>query len=318
MKHIYNLRAALTAVAIFLGAMLFAQNGKVSVQGVLKNFNGTVYNGTSADMTFRIYDQPTGGTALWTESQTGVAVNGGVYNAYLGATPAGLTALQGLAFDQPYYLGITIEVGANPLEMTPRVEMAYGVKSLSASTADHATNADTAEVANMAYGVAFSGSGISEIGGDLTLSANPGNVVIGGSGVLVVDSIKADFNYIHGSTGAPLKTNWTGKWFIAPGVGDTLKVYSVYFEIMPGANSAEQAIAMDRSFSRIYPFVFNTMLYNGSGTLNADDATWYTPQGVDPNHSGIVGRIGRNDIWIRNNTASNLTIWIYAEFAGRE
>ena len=60
---------------------------------------------------FKIYNVPSGGAALFTETQT-VTVNNGIYNVILGTNSA-LT----LPFDAQYYLGVT--VGADT-EMTPR------------------------------------------------------------------------------------------------------------------------------------------------------------------------------------------------------
>src|ERR1700760_2308968 len=64
-------------------------------------------------MKFAIYNMATGGTALWTESQT-LAFDGGYYATTLGAvTPFA----QNLFAGQTMYLGITVDDDA---EMTPR------------------------------------------------------------------------------------------------------------------------------------------------------------------------------------------------------
>ncbi len=169
---------------LFLGlfiALSFAasaQTGSISIQGILKNFDGTVVEDGDYEMEFNIYQQASSGTAIWTETQdaaNAVTVTGGVYNTVLGKTLQGLTDLQTLAFDAKYYVGITVLSGSNPLEMSPRIEMAYSVKSLHA---DHAVNADTAAIALMARGVAFETSGISEVGGNLEFSANNGSVTV--------------------------------------------------------------------------------------------------------------------------------------------
>lgn len=194
MKHFYNLKSALTLLLIVVSSSLFAQSGKISIQGILKNFNGTVATDGSYDMEFNIYTAPSGGSAIWTETQSGVnavSVLSGVYNTQLGKTSAGLTALQGLSFDVPYYLGIKVLTGANPLEMTPRIELAYGVKTLHSNSANSANFADSSSVANMAYtayGVQFDGGGISDANGNLYLQGNPGNVIINGSGILEVQN----------------------------------------------------------------------------------------------------------------------------------
>ncbi len=83
---------------------------KINYQGYLTNASGVPINGT-LEIIFAIYDVPIGGSPLWTETQT-VSINHGVYSVNLGeVTPIGL------AFNNPYYLGVRI--GADP-EMTPR------------------------------------------------------------------------------------------------------------------------------------------------------------------------------------------------------
>lgn len=315
-----TLKVLCALLAIICCQTVFAQSGKVSIQGILKNFDGTVYNGTSADMTFKIYTQASGGTAIWSESQTAVPVNGGVYNAMLGSTAPGLSALQLLPFDQKYFLGITVEVGANPLEMTPRIELAYSINSLRADYADKADSANVAQFANMAYGVAFSGgSGISEAGGDLTLTASAsGSVIIDGTGplggVLEVDSIKSDFNYIIGNDGASaLTTTWTGKWFVTP-AGDTLKVYRTYLRVTRTSGSGEGVYLYDTPFNLgigIYPLNFNVMVWNGG--VGADGVSGYTT-----NFQGTTGRIAWNGIHFGSNIGATHTFDIYAEWAGKQ
>lgn len=153
MKHFFNLKSALTLLLVVASISLFAQSGKISVQGILKNFNGTVATDGSYDMEFNIYTSASGGTAIWTETQSGadaVEVESGVYNTVLGKTIAGSNALSALDFDVPYYVGITVLTGSNPLEMTPRIELAYAVNSFHAAESNHA---DTADFATVAYAV---------------------------------------------------------------------------------------------------------------------------------------------------------------------
>jgi N-acetylneuraminic acid mutarotase len=86
---------------------------KINYQGYLSNAAGVPVNG-AVQMLFSIYNVPSGGTGLWTETQN-VTVTHGVYNVEFGdVTPVNL------AFDVQYYLGI--KVGADP-EMTPRIPL---------------------------------------------------------------------------------------------------------------------------------------------------------------------------------------------------
>ena len=83
---------------------------KINYQGYLTTAAGAPVDGT-VQMHFSIYDVATGGSALWSETQS-VTVSNGVYSVNLGdVTPINLT------FDAQYYLGV--KVGTDS-EMTPR------------------------------------------------------------------------------------------------------------------------------------------------------------------------------------------------------
>ena len=56
---------------------------KISYQGVLTDNNGSPLTG-SYNMDFGLYNASSGGTELWTESQTVPVING-IFNVYLGA-----------------------------------------------------------------------------------------------------------------------------------------------------------------------------------------------------------------------------------------
>ncbi len=83
----------------------------MTYQGVLTDDMGVVVSDGSYNMTFRIYDVPSGGSPLWEET-FGVNVSKGIFNTILGYT----TPLD-LAFNEPVYLGLAIDGGA---ELTPR------------------------------------------------------------------------------------------------------------------------------------------------------------------------------------------------------
>ena len=83
---------------------------KINYQGYLTDPQGTAIDG-SASMVFSIYSQVSGGTALWTETQT-VAFTDGVFSVNLGNASS-----IDLPFDTQYYLGIAVGTDS---EMTPR------------------------------------------------------------------------------------------------------------------------------------------------------------------------------------------------------
>jgi hypothetical protein len=82
----------------------------IGYQGYLTSAAGVPVNGP-VKAVFSVYTAPSGGIALWSETQT-VTVNQGVFEVILGAIQA-LT----LPFDNQYYIGVEVE---NDGEMTPR------------------------------------------------------------------------------------------------------------------------------------------------------------------------------------------------------
>ncbi len=100
----------------------FAQ-ANLSVQGTIQRSTGATVDDGEYSLTFKLYTTETGGTAVWSETQSDVSITGGVYSVTLG-TVEPLTA----AFDQTYYLGITVGTGA---ELTPRARLTSSPYALS-------------------------------------------------------------------------------------------------------------------------------------------------------------------------------------------
>jgi len=99
---------------------------KINYQGYLTDSEGTPIHGTLA-IQFSIYDVPTGGTPLWSESQS-VTVSHGIYSVQLGD----LIPLN-LPFDVPYYLGV--KVGSDG-EMVPRIPLTSVAYAFRAKTVE--------------------------------------------------------------------------------------------------------------------------------------------------------------------------------------
>ena len=113
------------------GAAL-AQPALINQEGVLIDAAGNPVAGQQ-QLTFRAYDVPVGGVALWTEVQPVTPVEG-YYSALLGsvaAFPAGL-------FDSDTrYLGMSVGAGA---EFTPRIRLSSVPYALKAAVAEQAKN----------------------------------------------------------------------------------------------------------------------------------------------------------------------------------
>lgn len=111
------MKYALIAVALLFAAFPLAADvpGVITYQGFLAE-DGTPVHGTRS-LNFHIYDIPSGGVALWSETHVDVAVEMGVFSVRLGS----VTPLDALSFDsQDHYLTFQIDGQA---EMDPRIEM---------------------------------------------------------------------------------------------------------------------------------------------------------------------------------------------------
>ncbi|TXB61645.1 hypothetical protein [Phaeodactylibacter luteus] len=121
-------------VALFLfncsANLATAQNEvKISVQGILRDMNGTPVDDGEQELVFRLYDQPTGGTALWADTAV-VEISGGVYSYNLGSD----VPLDPAQFSSTLYVGVSVE----GFELEPRTELTYAPYTLYASSATHA------------------------------------------------------------------------------------------------------------------------------------------------------------------------------------
>jgi hypothetical protein len=122
-------------VLSLIGCLLALQHGvagatppsTMSYQGVLELADGSPVADGDYDLTFRLYDASSGGTVLWTETQT-LPVEDGIFNALLGA----VTPLT-LPFDISYWLGVQVE---NDPELTPRVALASAPYAFRAAYAE--------------------------------------------------------------------------------------------------------------------------------------------------------------------------------------
>lgn len=93
----------------------------ISYQGVLTDASGNLVSDGSYNLTFRLYEVASGGTPLWSETQS-ASVSDGIFNVILGdRTPLNLP------FDKPYWLGVTVGSGA---ELSPRIELAASAYGL--------------------------------------------------------------------------------------------------------------------------------------------------------------------------------------------
>ncbi|MBN2058087.1 MAG: hypothetical protein JW782_04780 [Candidatus Saganbacteria bacterium] len=120
---------------ILVASSLASVPGQISYQGILKDSAGSPLTG-SYSMTFTLYDAASGGTSVWTETQS-VSVEAGLYNIQLGS----VSTLSASVFNgSTRYLGV--KVGSDA-EMTPRVVMVTVPYAYRAAIADTALTSST-------------------------------------------------------------------------------------------------------------------------------------------------------------------------------
>ena len=172
MKSVKILLTCLVTILV-LSTLAYAEVPKmINYQGKLTTPQGALFNDTLA-MTFSIYADSTGGTALWTETQTSVKVEYGVFSVLLGSVnPIPATVFDG----NTRYLGL--KVGSDN-EMTPRkaiVSVGYAYHSITSDTAKFILNSNL--VIDYGYEDNVSECGTSNVSFHITFSSPP--VVIAG------------------------------------------------------------------------------------------------------------------------------------------
>lgn len=112
----YPLLLAVSALLFTVCGVRAQAPSEISYQGLLEE-DGAPVDDPNATLTFRLYDGSN--TAVWTETQTGVAISGGLFDVLLGA----VTPFVGNEFDEP--LDLEVEYGGTalaprtPLSATP-------------------------------------------------------------------------------------------------------------------------------------------------------------------------------------------------------
>lgn len=107
--------------------IIHAQNATLSVQGVLKKFDGSAVDDAEYNLTFTLWKTPSGTSAsdkVWFETIADVETRGGVYSVVLGDNGTVLDA----PFDQVYFLGVKIGSGQ---ELSPRPLLTHAPYALS-------------------------------------------------------------------------------------------------------------------------------------------------------------------------------------------
>jgi hypothetical protein len=117
----------MAAVLGLAGSTAIAQTpGEIGHQGILTDSLGNPFTSGSFELTFTLYNQESGGSALWSETQN-VNVEEGLFTVLLGeVNPIDL------AFDQPYWLDVQVDGDV----LDPRLRFSASPYSRRAATVD--------------------------------------------------------------------------------------------------------------------------------------------------------------------------------------
>ena len=120
MKKILQL---ICLICLMLSSAEVCGQATLNIQGIVRKSTGANLDDGTYSMTFRLYTTSSGGTNIWSETHDNMDVTSGVYGAVLG-----LINPFTIPFDQPYFLGISVDGGA---EVSPRLRLTASPYTLS-------------------------------------------------------------------------------------------------------------------------------------------------------------------------------------------
>lgn len=187
------------AAVLSIADIVVAQTPRqISYQGILTDASGNLVANGNHSLRLRLFTESTGGTAIFSETQT-VAVVGGTFNVIIGSTtpiPASV------AFDKAYFLGVSVDNGQELSPRTPLLAAPYALHAVYAEVAGSVVGgggggtAGVNSVNSMQGDVTFAGAGSTVITNNtatktITISSSGGS---GASGIQGVQSTDGTLN----------------------------------------------------------------------------------------------------------------------------
>ncbi|MCK4641840.1 MAG: tail fiber domain-containing protein [Candidatus Marinimicrobia bacterium] len=117
-------RSVMIVIAFLLLFSMQMSAQTFSVQGVLRDVLGKTVDDGSYQLNFKLYEQASGGSEIWSEIQNDVQIIHGVFSIELGS----VASLDAVPFDTTYWVGIAAEGGT---EMTPRLKLTRAPSAMS-------------------------------------------------------------------------------------------------------------------------------------------------------------------------------------------
>lgn len=242
------------------GGNLRADNTEMQISGYLVDSDGTACSG-SQTITFNIYSDSTGGTSLWSETDT-VTCEDGVYTATLGDDQL----FGGLFTDNDtLYLGVTV---SGDSEMTPRANL------VSCPFAQRATVADSFSGTLSASSIASGTVGADHLAADAVTSAkvSDGTIATGDLADSAITSAKVSDGTIatgdladSAVTSAKISDGTIGTGDLADSAVTTAKIYD-------GAISTDDLADVAVTSAKLAANSV-TAGHITNGTITADDLT---------------------------------------------
>ena len=123
MKHLLFILSLITFISVDILSQSIPR--QINYQGLLKDAAGNNVSDGTYTMVFSIYNESTGATALWSETQS-VTVSGGLFFVRLGSA----TPIVTVPFDKQHYLGIKVNSGEELLPRTVLSPSPYSFMSM--------------------------------------------------------------------------------------------------------------------------------------------------------------------------------------------
>lgn len=273
----------------------------VNYQGQLRDDLGDPVDGV-VSMTFAIYDAPSGGNVLWTETQPSVTVDDGLFNVLLGGvTPVPDSIFSGIAC----YLGIAV---AGDPELEPRARLVSVPYAFRVASVDDAQGGHLEGALSIGPGTTNTGAGAfaagtgnaasgahSTVGGGRNNRARGAYSTVGGGGNAAVgdsNSATGDYSVIGGGW-----RHLASGMFSTIGGGDDQTASGLASTVGGGADNGAVG-----DFTTVAGGMFNTATGShssiGGGQMNATSGVWATiPGGSDNRANGAysfaAGRYAR-------------------------
>jgi hypothetical protein len=200
-----NTFLALTAAAMLAATVpAHAVPEVLQYQGRLTDAAGEPLN-DPVRVTFSLYVEDDGGTALWTQTHDDLPLDNGRFSVLLGGDDAPFTPALEAALEEGAELFLGIKIGDDP-EMTPRQRIASVVYALRAAESEHAKTAETVEGSpGIAHAAAHrtlvpAEEALSVVSVTITTPAD-GLVLVAGGGTLILDNRGGDGVLCHANIG---------------------------------------------------------------------------------------------------------------------